>query len=623
MQSLFRSQACFELLDLLAHHPEKSFYLNELAKSLKKDAGNLSRELGRLQEDGVVELRLEQDKKYYSLNKQNPLAADLADLLRKHRHTNTKEKFDAKWMMAEEIPNACPFFLKIPLDCSVNGLGKTSGQSYKKVVGIYRGYHLHFYFDDQDAYDIAERVVNRFESEPMFMDETNARIIKSSDDLREFSYLLPGEGLHAVSDQQLWDWYKKHEEVHAVYYQWGMLPVVADMYHNNLTERGKQILRRIGVEEKFVNEHLALLTQPTKPSVLKQEQDAFRGIGIKVQQDPAQAALLRELFRKFKEEDVKQFGLHTHSPTYEKKFEAVVRDIISQIRPDILKDLQDHYQTYFYSKFLFTEEQGVHTFDYYLKELVRLVNGDRDLAQTAREEEEDLQQTLHQQTELIAKLELDEQTRQFFAAWGDFMVTKIYRRYVQIFALYKMTPILEEIGRRLGLTLKQTRFLLPQEIEAGLLSRKMPERAEVQARSEFSVYYADGGESKYYTGKLAQDLAKLIQQERFDQVTEIKGQCGCRGSAAGIVRIVNVPSDIAKVKEGDILVSICTQPDLLPAMKKAAAFITDQGGVTSHAAIVAREMNTPCVIGTKIATKVLKDGMRVEVDANKGIVRIL
>jgi len=77
------------------------------------------------------------------------------------------------------------------------------------------------------------------------------------------------------------------------------------------------------------------------------------------------------------------------------------------------------------------------------------------------------------------------------------------------------------------------------------------------------------------------------------------------------------------MKEGDILVSISTQPDLLPAMKKAAAFITDQGGVTSHAAIVAREMNTPCVIATKNATKVLHDGDEVDVYADKGIVKIL
>jgi len=80
---------------------------------------------------------------------------------------------------------------------------------------------------------------------------------------------------------------------------------------------------------------------------------------------------------------------------------------------------------------------------------------------------------------------------------------------------------------------------------------------------------------------------------------------------------------MSKMKQGDILVSIATDPDIVPAMKKAAAIVTEQGGVTSHAAIVSRELKIPCVIGTKIATKVLKDGMEVEVDANKGIVTVL
>lgn len=66
-----------------------------------------------------------------------------------------------------------------------------------------------------------------------------------------------------------------------------------------------------------------------------------------------------------------------------------------------------------------------------------------------------------------------------------------------------------------------------------------------------------------------------------------------------------------------------TTPDFVPAMKKAAAVITDEGGITCHAAIMSRELGIPCVIGTKIATKVLRDGDLVEVDAEKGVVRIL
>jgi phosphohistidine swiveling domain-containing protein len=77
------------------------------------------------------------------------------------------------------------------------------------------------------------------------------------------------------------------------------------------------------------------------------------------------------------------------------------------------------------------------------------------------------------------------------------------------------------------------------------------------------------------------------------------------------------------VKEGDIIVAPMTTPIHIPAMQKSAGIITDEGGITCHAAIVAREMKKPCIIGTKIATQVLKDGDLVEVDADNGVVRIL
>ncbi len=107
------------------------------------------------------------------------------------------------------------------------------------------------------------------------------------------------------------------------------------------------------------------------------------------------------------------------------------------------------------------------------------------------------------------------------------------------------------------------------------------------------------------------------------KINLLRGQVGCRGRARGRVAILLAPHELHKVKTGMILVSPETTPDFLPAMKKAAAFVTDQGGITSHAAIIARELDKPCVVGTKIATQVLKDGDMVEVDAEKGIVKKL
>ena len=105
--------------------------------------------------------------------------------------------------------------------------------------------------------------------------------------------------------------------------------------------------------------------------------------------------------------------------------------------------------------------------------------------------------------------------------------------------------------------------------------------------------------------------------------TEISGQTACAGRARGPVRIVKNRAQAQKVKEGDIIVSPMTTPDFIDAMHRSAAFVTDEGGIVCHAAIVAREMKKPCIIGTKIATQVLKDGDLVEVDADNGVVRII
>ncbi len=101
------------------------------------------------------------------------------------------------------------------------------------------------------------------------------------------------------------------------------------------------------------------------------------------------------------------------------------------------------------------------------------------------------------------------------------------------------------------------------------------------------------------------------------------GQIGNKGYVIGKVRIMKRKEQISEAQDGDVIVSTMTTPDFVPAMQKAAAIITDEGGITCHAAIVARELNKPCVIGTKFATELLKDGDEVEVDADNGVVKIL
>lgn len=123
--------------------------------------------------------------------------------------------------------------------------------------------------------------------------------------------------------------------------------------------------------------------------------------------------------------------------------------------------------------------------------------------------------------------------------------------------------------------------------------------------------------------KCDQYIKNNLPQRKIPKINILKGKCGNKGQVKGrVCRVVKV-EDMKKMKQGDILVTIMTSPRLAGVFSKAKAFITDEGGITSHAAIVSREMNIPCVIGTKIATKVLKDGDKVLVDADKGIIKKL
>lgn len=99
-----------------------------------------------------------------------------------------------------------------------------------------------------------------------------------------------------------------------------------------------------------------------------------------------------------------------------------------------------------------------------------------------------------------------------------------------------------------------------------------------------------------------------------------KGLGASPGMAAGTVKIINTTDELDKVQEGDILVTVMTTPDMVPAMKRANGIITDEGGVTCHAAIVSRELGIPCVVGTGDATSILPENSQVTLDGNKGMV---
>lgn len=115
------------------------------------------------------------------------------------------------------------------------------------------------------------------------------------------------------------------------------------------------------------------------------------------------------------------------------------------------------------------------------------------------------------------------------------------------------------------------------------------------------------------------ETEKTVTEEKTGRIL-VKGETASGGVTSGPVKIILDAQKLDKIQKGDIMVTTMTNPDMVPAMQKAAAIVTDEGGLTSHAAIVSREMGIPCIVGTEIATKVLKDGQIITVNATHGLV---
>ncbi len=117
---------------------------------------------------------------------------------------------------------------------------------------------------------------------------------------------------------------------------------------------------------------------------------------------------------------------------------------------------------------------------------------------------------------------------------------------------------------------------------------------------------------------MALGKGKILEEGERTVIT--KGLGASPGMASGTVKIINSTDELDKVQQGDILITVMTTPDMVPAMKRANGIITDEGGVTCHAAIVSRELGIPCVVGTGDATSIIPENSQVTLDGNKGIV---
>lgn len=183
----------------------------------------------------------------------------------------------------------------------------------------------------------------------------------------------------------------------------------------------------------------------------------------------------------------------------------------------------------------------------------------------------------------------------------------------------------EKIGESIGLSRSEISFYTKKEIiQAMKQQTQVISKEEVQDRQEgFAMKWDDNYQIQVFTDdeKITEFKQTIKSQNKQEQ--SIEGTPACKGEVSGEAKIVYGVEDLEKVAEGDILIAITTHPDFVPAMQRAAGFVTDEGGLTSHAAIVSREMEKPCIVGTGNATEVLSDGDKVKVNTEDKTVKKL
>ena len=196
-----------------------------------------------------------------------------------------------------------------------------------------------------------------------------------------------------------------------------------------------------------------------------------------------------------------------------------------------------------------------------------------------------------------------------------------------------LVTMITKLGRQFDISVETLNWYREEEI-LSLFNGKLVSETTIAERKQCYAFYIDKNDRRIlYAGTYAKQLDSEFLTEIDTKTTKIKGTVahGSGRKVRGVVKIIRRDYSNPKVardcmdamKKGDILVSETTDPELMDGLKKAGAIITDVGGMLSHAAITARELDTPCIIGMEISSKILKNGDMVEVDTISSVVRIL
>jgi len=387
-----------------------------------------------------------------------------------------------------------------------------------------------------------------------------------------------------LSDTQLLSLYAQFYDAYVE--EFGLALSLQDpfsMHADRLVEPAlREFLQSKGLEAKF-NEIYAVLFAPIKASFLAREHEDLLKIAILIHKRHATEELRND-------------------PA------AIKR------HPTIANRLHQHAKSYFWASNNYAKTPVLTANDFLQRAL-----DEKEPEKQLRHVAEQMHKNRHYKAAFIRKLKMPATLKTLIAICEAFSYMQDERKKYVLISNHYQQRFLKEVSRRTGMPLTDLQYVafpeLPSVLDGSFDATK------ARKRRQFCLCYQTPDSWKIVEGKDAEKMFRKHFQETGETQDVLSGTCANPGLASGPVKIIKKTHDLVNMRAGDILVASMTRPEMLIAMKKAAAIVTDEGGITSHAAVVSRELDIPCLIGTKNATKWLKDGDVVEVNAGKGTIK--
>ncbi len=490
------------------------------------------------------------------------------------------------WMMMSQRQRMSPFPNYMSMESVCKEMKKFVGVNLKDVLLFFKG-NMMFAFQDSKAHEQAgQKIASRIEKNPLMY----RRLVKQEEifgnKLVKFTKLAGQQTNSKTSNRRLYEWYTQYEKMYKnVYATYGSVWTMED----HLVAKLYDIVHKRWQDGSKISNTLNSLTKQPLAMVATIERQAILKMAVKI----LSSSGLLKLVQSGSLENIKKNKiLHKLISTHEKNFFWITRDYEDPILTydDIVKKLQ-----------IILKEDPVKQ----QKELNDRLSGD-----------------LRERKKLEKELKLNKKELALFASMRDAANLKEQRKKFVSQSLYYFDPVLNEISKRLFLTVKQVRFFRTSDVYEALVKNK-DLTSELNERFNLSVWHSSTNGTKVTVGKEAQKIF-----DEFCQVdknaSEFTGMPVSPGVARGPAKIVLNPNECDKVNKGDIIVSVQVVPSFSTAIIKSAGIVCDGGhGITSHPATLSREAGVPCVIQTRFVREVVKDGDVLEVDGYKGIVKII